>query len=119
LGLTFGAGPGVDATVITGVDPGKRGQRKGARAGDEIVEVRWLQRDDEGNRAEVVKNATVLQPQRVSQHVVEVLKKGRGPRGSWRMPRRASREFRGVLFLDVACLGARRGIEGGFRLVHS
>ena len=52
-----------------------RAFRKGVLVGDEIAEMRWVARDDDGNTREVVVNATATRPARVTQHIVEVVKK--------------------------------------------
>lgn len=75
LGMTFGAGKGVDKVLVTYVDGGKRAARQGVKYGDEVVELRWLQRNDDGVPSEVVVNTTLVKPEKVTQFVVEAIKK--------------------------------------------
>ena len=114
LGMTFGAGKSVDATLVTHVDAGKRAARAGVLRGDEVVELRWLPRDDDGARKEVVVNTTVVRPERVTAHVMEAIKKRWWPLTFvvFRAHEVGGVEAEAPLFVSVAAPVVLRGDQG-------
>ncbi|KAJ8609498.1 hypothetical protein CTAYLR_005460 [Chrysophaeum taylorii] len=65
LGLSFDASPRAATTVVSFIAPNKIAAKSGIRVGDELIELRWAARDDDGARSERVINASTLKPSQV------------------------------------------------------
>ena len=75
IGMSFDAGPTKTSTVVNKVDSGKPAARQGIRVDDQIVELRWIAKDDDGVASLSVLNTTGLNPTKVTQSIIEVVTK--------------------------------------------
>lgn len=65
IGLSFDASQHVENTIVSQVEAGRPAAKAGIRVGDVLIEMQWVERDDDGRQTNRVVNATALTPSQV------------------------------------------------------
>lgn len=65
IGLSFDASQRVENTIVSQVEAGRPAAKAGIRVGDELIEMHWVERDDDGRQSNRIINATALTPSQV------------------------------------------------------